>query len=93
MSNILKIVSQRCITGVYTQAKLPVVVQFNRRYCEKTEVQPAANNDAGKGGFALAYDKHTTDLKEVKPKEDNRTFATLLRNSKLIDVSVFDHIR
>lgn len=41
------------------------------------------------GGFAQAYDKFTelpNEKKEEAPKE-NVPFATLLRNSKFIDVS------
>ncbi|KAI8038396.1 hypothetical protein M5D96_008294 [Drosophila gunungcola] len=39
-----------------------------------------------KGGFARAFDKYTAPATPTQPEEDNQTFASLLRNSKMIDL-------
>jgi len=41
---------------------------------------------SSKGGFARAFDKYTAPATPPQLPEDNQTFASLLRNSKLIDV-------
>lgn len=87
MSYLLKVLSNKYATSFAFNQIKPLLVHINRNFCEKIEVQPTSD---GKGGFAQAYDKHTADLKEPEPKKDIRTFATLLRNSKFIDVS-FQH--
>lgn len=38
-------------------------------------------------GFAKAYDKQTAQVTEHPPAQDNRSFASLLRQSKFVDVS------
>lgn len=49
---------------------------------------PTENIDSSpKGGFAKAFDKQAQILQQ-EPVE-NQTFASLLRNSKLIDVSLY----
>lgn len=41
-------------------------------------------------GFAKAYEKQEESLKEKKVDEVPQTFAQLLRNSPLIDVSIYN---
>lgn len=43
---------------------------------------------AVKKGFAKAYESHSDALKPKEEPKDTETFASLLRNSKFIDVSV-----
>jgi hypothetical protein len=86
MSNILARLSCKYVYSAALNPARPVLGQISRKFCEKTEMITPVNTDK-KGGFAQAYDKHTTDLQEPAPKEDTRTFATLLRTSKFIDVS------
>lgn len=55
---------------------------------------PAVNTEtaeigSSKGGFARAFDKYTAPATPPQLPEDNQTFASLLRNSKLIDVGTF----
>lgn len=40
------------------------------------------------GGFAKAFERHSAPQIET-PVQDNQTFASLLRNSKFVDVSRF----
>lgn len=59
--------------------------QALRTYCanvttEKDEATP-------KGGFAKAFEKYTAP--EVPEPKEEQTFASLLRNSKFIDVSCY----
>ncbi|KAH8331685.1 hypothetical protein KR074_009745 [Drosophila pseudoananassae] len=42
--------------------------------------------ESSKGGFARAFDKYTAPATPELPPEDNQTFASLLRNSKFVDL-------
>ena len=55
-----------------------------RLLCSKAVDSVEADNT--KGGFARAFEKYTAPQVETAPA-DNQTFASLLRNSKLVDVS------
>lgn len=54
-----------------------------------SEVSATAEVGQKVGGFAEAYEKHTQSLTEndTKPKRAPLPFATLLKNSKFVDVS------
>lgn len=50
------------------------------------ETDPVLQN-VEKKGFAKAYESHSESLKPKEEPKDTETFASLLRNSKFIDVS------
>ncbi|KAH8277585.1 hypothetical protein KR018_001682, partial [Drosophila ironensis] len=51
------------------------------------DVPPAdVSTEGNKGGFARAFDKYTAPAVPEQPPEDNQTFASLLRNSKFVDL-------
>lgn len=53
-----------------------------------TGQEAQVNTDAAKtGGFAKAFEKQS-QIVETKEPEENHTFASLLRRSKLMDVSL-----
>lgn len=61
----------------------PALCRFN---C--TDVEQTKDNEKSKlGGFAQAFEKYTADKTE-EPVEEKQTFASLLRHSKFIDVSL-----
>lgn len=75
------------------------VCTVNRGFCEKTtkdETEPneSADNKVEEhklGGFAKAFERHSEPQREINltdQKLPDLPFATLLRNSKLIDVSL-----
>lgn len=47
----------------------------------------AEDTSALKKGFAKAYESHSDALKPKEEPQDTESFASLLRNSKLVDVS------
>ncbi|KAH8390038.1 hypothetical protein KR200_005945 [Drosophila serrata] len=49
-------------------------------------VETATESSGSKGGFARAFDKYTAPAMPEQPPEDNQTFASLLRNSKFVDL-------
>ncbi|XP_022228912.2 28S ribosomal protein S28, mitochondrial [Drosophila obscura] len=57
---------------------------------EKTQAGPSSSEDqsesSNKGGFARAFDKYTAPATPEEPQVDNQTFASLLRNSKFVDL-------
>lgn len=57
----------------------------SRTYCQAKNAEPA-NDEAKLSGFAKAFDKHTEWEKPQEVQNENYTFASLLRNSKFIDV-------
>lgn len=57
---------------------------FSATTTDATETVEQSNE---KKGFAKAYESHTEALKPKELPADNATFASLLRNSKFIDVS------
>lgn len=70
---------------VRVTSKTSVVLNSSRLLCSKAG--EVLQDDKTKGGFARAFDKYTAPQVENKPV-DNQTFASLLRNSKLIDVGI-----
>lgn len=46
-----------------------------------------SETDTKLGGFAKAFERHSAPQIET-PVQDNQTFASLLRNSKFVDVSL-----
>lgn len=64
----------------------------NVKYCrnmystnQNSETEQVAEKT---GGFAKAYERQT-NITDNKTEQENLPFATLLRNSKLMDVSMF----
>ncbi|XP_016941155.3 small ribosomal subunit protein bS1m [Drosophila suzukii] len=71
--------------------RLPVAMRLISGETEKpaegaTPVENSAEIGSNKGGFARAFDKYTAPATPAQLPEDNQTFASLLRNSKLIDL-------
>ncbi|XP_028170337.1 28S ribosomal protein S28, mitochondrial [Ostrinia furnacalis] len=52
---------------------------------ENSNVEKTDIDSTPKGGFAKAFEKQS-QLNEIQDSEQNHTFASLLRNSKLIDL-------
>lgn len=64
------------------------IVRNNRRTLS-TETTNENSSDNKKGGYAKAFDKFEAQLnKQEENVIENRTFATLLKNSKFIDVRI-----
>ncbi|XP_075167283.1 mitochondrial ribosomal protein S28 [Haematobia irritans] len=58
-----------------------------RYFSVEATTTPTGNEEQiEKKGFAKAYDSHTDALKPKEQPADNETFASLLRNSKFIDM-------
>lgn len=75
------------------QLRRSTIVISSRTFCSPTgTIKEEAGNvttDTAAvkvGGFAKAFDKQSQIL-DTEDKEQNFTFASLLRNSKLMDVS------
>lgn len=72
-----------CLRASYLQYKLC-------RFCSTTDANPEGKSTETTtskiGGFARAFEKQSQILDSLENVE-NQTFATLLRNSKLMDVS------
>lgn len=91
---MIRILSRK-FTKLTTHRPATLSCLGTRSFCEKiekTETQPPeliGNENSQKlGGFAKAFEKYTKPI-EDEPREQlpDLPFATLLRNSKLIDVS------
>lgn len=70
----------------------PFVASYTRLLYSTSGTSDIPQHEGGSvtattGGFAQAYEKHTSIQASQNP-EENHTFASLLRNSKLVDVSV-----
>lgn len=73
------------ITGILCSSNL------RRTYC--TVISDNIKESTEKlSGFAKAYEKQSNILNVPAPKE-NKSFASLLRNSKLMDVSIINYIK
>ncbi|XP_032571456.1 28S ribosomal protein S28, mitochondrial [Drosophila sechellia] len=75
------------------RSRMPMAIRFISADTEKPAegATPAVNTEtaetnSSKGGFARAFDKYTAPATPPQLPEDNQTFASLLRNSKLIDL-------
>lgn len=78
-SNILKSVNQNLV--------------FIKKYSTSPDdVDYKDINKERLGGFAKAFEKYTTPVKEIENQE-TKSFAQLLRNSKFIDVSYYFQIK
>lgn len=86
--NITKVTARRAISLSSVVAR-----DFSEKV-ENTENQSAESENAQKlGGFAKAFEKYTKPMvEEQKEKLPDLPFATLLRNSKLIEVSCLNCI-
>lgn len=63
-------------------------VGLAQRYLSaESPIKPETDGESSKAGFAKAFESHTEVLKPKEKPADNETFASLLRNSKFIDVS------
>lgn len=72
-----------CLRASYLKSRL-------YRYCSTTDSNPEGKSTeptpSKTGGFARAFEKQSHIL-DTQENVENQTFATLLRNSKLMDVS------
>lgn len=55
---------------------------------ENTNESSSAENDKKIGGFAQAFEKYTNIKEPEAPSQEVKTFASLLRSSKFIDVCI-----
>lgn len=69
------------VSGSIRRAALP---QIARQFSDATAT--TATTDDKLGGFAKAFQRHSASTEEA-PQVESRTFASLLRNSKFVDVS------
>lgn len=83
----------RNIQSLALQRNVSAATSVTRGFCEKSEKDQLENSeitgDKKLSGFAKAFEKHATPVQEVKNenKLPDLPFATLLRNSKLVNVS------
>ncbi|XP_055385354.1 28S ribosomal protein S28, mitochondrial [Condylostylus longicornis] len=62
---------------------------FLRSYCTNPISGISSNvteSNTEKGGFAKAFERHSKPIEQEVSKEPSQTFASLLRNSKFIDL-------
>lgn len=52
----------------------------------QTEKQIEETDDRKLGGFAKAFEKHAAPVADKSKDEPSKTFASLMRNSKFVDV-------
>lgn len=76
------------ISRVNINTCLRQAIVAQRYFSNETTGIPENEGDNEKKGFAKAYESHTKALKPKEQPADNETFASLLRNSKFIDVSL-----
>lgn len=89
MSQIFKSIAQRGIFLNHLVGRQGSVlsVSTSARRLLSDEKSNEISEEVKTGGFAKAFEKYTSPQTE-KIVEDNQTFASLLRNSKMIDVSI-----
>lgn len=86
-------VCARNLQSLTLRRNVKSICPVTRVFCEKItkdETEPSENLENNKlGGFAKAFEKYTQPQKEehIDEKLPDLPFATLLRNSNLIDVS------
>lgn len=90
----------RNIHNITARRTGPLSSVVSRGFCEKVEKNETVvgenleHHDENKlGGFAKAFEKHTSALTEDVVQEEklpDLPFATLLRNSKFINVRYFN---
>lgn len=78
---------RRCVLSKVNRPPSVVIQQFLKFSTQDGDAKAPEPNDK-LGGFAKAYVKHSEAPKTTEPVVENQTFAALLRNSKLIDVSI-----
>lgn len=83
MSLIFRNIVHRSATANHL-LKNRVFLQSAQRLLSDNVVPDA---DTKLGGFAKAFERHSAPQIET-PVQDNQTFASLLRNSKFIDVRI-----
>lgn len=85
----------KSIQGLALRASTVNTAVVSRGFCEKiekNEIEPVehAADEKKLSGFAKAFEKHSApvvDESQQKEEQPDLPFATLLRNSKLINVS------
>lgn len=89
MALLLRLARQRTLCAALSQpARVGPYVKFSTEGVVSTDGQESSAEANKKvGGFAKAYQKHSDSLNPEQPNEPPKTFASLLRNSKLVDVS------
>ena len=85
MSHLIRFIRPSSVNKVLLNANKLNSVCVTRLFCEKLENVPSDGNKVS--GFAQAFEKHSSALLEEPPKEEAKTFASLLRNSKFVDVN------
>lgn len=97
MSSLIKINSFNRVSLALNINKFTKTFVNTRNLCDKTQktIGSDTSSDEEKydalipklGGFAKAYEKQTSSLQEKPVEGPPQTFASMLRNSKFIDVS------
>uniref|UniRef100_A0A182X4N0 28S ribosomal protein S28, mitochondrial n=1 Tax=Anopheles quadriannulatus TaxID=34691 RepID=A0A182X4N0_ANOQN len=88
MALLLRLARQRTLCAALSQpARVGPYVKFSTEGVVSTVGQESSAEANKKvGGFAKAYQKHSDSLNPEQPNEPPKTFASLLRNSKLVDL-------
>lgn len=100
MNSLIKINSFNRVSLALNINKFTKTFVNTRNLCDKTQKTIVSSSDEEKydalipklGGFAKAYEKQTSSLQEKPVEGPPQTFASMLRNSKFIDVSIELHI-
>lgn len=91
MSSVLKInldlfKTLKCLSPAITSR---LIIQRNCSPTSSSKESSLDSENEYKSGFAKAFEKHES-LKDVKPIDDEpKTFKSLLKSSKFIDVRIF----
>ncbi|XP_058119671.1 small ribosomal subunit protein bS1m [Anopheles ziemanni] len=89
MALLLRLANQKSIGAfVFQSARAIPSVRFSNDAQSPTKAEDSDGQAASKkeSGFAKAYRKHSDSLNEQPSNEPPKTFASLLRNSKFIDL-------
>uniref|UniRef100_A0A182PDJ9 28S ribosomal protein S28, mitochondrial n=1 Tax=Anopheles epiroticus TaxID=199890 RepID=A0A182PDJ9_9DIPT len=93
MALLLRLVSQRSLGAAFIQpARVGLLaVRYSTEGQSSTggvssDRQESEEASKKVGGFAKAYQKHSESLNSERPNEPPKTFAALLRHSKLVDL-------
>ena len=82
-------VGARSIRGIVLQRNALKCCVVNRGLCDKTDENLTEISEERKlSGFAKAFEKHAAPVEHETKEDVHLPFATLLRNSKLVNVKI-----
>ena len=80
-------IGARSICGIVLQRNAMSCSVVNRGLCDKIDKnQTEMSEDRKLSGFAKAFEKHAAPVEHETAEDIHLPFATLLRNSKLVNV-------